>query len=291
MAVRTSAIAFATIYGAGFVIVNLHQARFGVSAFDLFKPKVFAAGVTFVGLVLVVAVLVFRIMGLAWWASTRSPGRARNWTAVLVFDIPTVFTGCAVLAQGLSVAVLSGDLSPLRNARTGGFFMLVGSVGLLATYWNFRGERLAQRPITGVTLAFASAAIFFFGHYLFIDRRVLWLSLWFSFIAFVVIFLYINTAPERRLTVAWEYNLGLFLATVFVYANFVYPNVRATWGGGIPAVVEVYFRDVPPFGGQTMNTRLLDENDRGFYVIPNEDSSVAYFLPREAVAFIKFERR
>jgi hypothetical protein len=46
--IKNAAFIFASIYGVGFLILSIHQGRYGIDTVEPFKPKVFSAGLLFV---------------------------------------------------------------------------------------------------------------------------------------------------------------------------------------------------------------------------------------------------
>lgn len=68
LTVKHAAIIFAFIYGAGFLVLSIHHARFGMETTEPFKPKVFLAGVLFVVLA-----------GAPWAALRQARGRLSGW--------------------------------------------------------------------------------------------------------------------------------------------------------------------------------------------------------------------
>lgn len=64
---RSGAILAVRLYGAGLTIVSLYDARFGISAFEIFKPKIFAAGFAFVGLTTAATLAAGRVFNVLWW--------------------------------------------------------------------------------------------------------------------------------------------------------------------------------------------------------------------------------
>jgi hypothetical protein len=60
---KTGGILLGAIYVCGFVIVTLHHARFGISQFDVLRPRIIAAGVSFMLLTAVPALISLRFFG------------------------------------------------------------------------------------------------------------------------------------------------------------------------------------------------------------------------------------
>ena len=57
---RAAAVFLAAVYGAGFLIVAIHHAQYGIAQFDPLKPKIFSTGVVFFLLTALPTSLAFR---------------------------------------------------------------------------------------------------------------------------------------------------------------------------------------------------------------------------------------
>jgi hypothetical protein len=73
-----------------------------------------------------------------------------------------------------------------------------------------------------------------------------------------------------------------------VFAKYYYPRIGASWGGGAPISIALYTTPESALSPtQKIEAILLDESDKGFYIVPLADSK-AVFLPRRSVAMIVF---
>lgn len=92
----------------------------------------------------------------------------------------------------------------------------------------------------------------------------------------------------RFLEVHWSQWISGTFAVVASFALFVYPNVRASLGGGAPVPVVLQFRDKSPL--DPTQTKLfgwaLDESDAGFYLLKNAQDKDAIFVPRTDVTLV-----
>jgi hypothetical protein len=71
----------------------------------------------------------------------------------------------------------------------------------------------------------------------------------------------------------------------------VYQQVLPRFGGGLsPQVTILLERDLPiAKSSQPLRVFLLDENERGFYILRSRSSKQAIWLPRESVASVIHE--
>jgi hypothetical protein len=299
---RVGAMVLATVYGSGFVIVTLYQARFGVSAFDLLKPKIFAAGFTFVALVFLVSLAAFRFFGVGWWQS--GPQHARKpmeaWLDVISKGL-LFFMLCEIAGWNFSFLFdrpLFDSVSP--EATVWMFVSLFGAIAIVVVAvlveWLIGFERFWRLFPGGLILSIGSAGGgFAIARSMLIsrDRTAWWFSVWIFGSGIGSVFLYrALRSTENIIRTEWERMVPIALSVVSIYAYAVYPHIRGEWGGGVPAQVIVYFNmQQPLFAGQILETNLLEENEHGYYVTPALDGPRAYFIPRESVALVKFERR
>ena len=88
--------------------------------------------------------------------------------------------------------------------------------------------------------------------------------------------------------VPWEYLPLYFLALVSLYSTKLYPAVRPL-GGGAPSPIVLYSSDSTPLWNcPSASVFLVDETDKGYYVLLKPDDKSGYFIRREAVKAIKF---
>jgi hypothetical protein len=75
---------------------------------------------------------------------------------------------------------------------------------------------------------------------------------------------------------------------LLVFATTVYPHIKASWGGGMPENVTVYFtKDSLINPSKAVQAQLIEEADEGFYILGPKESK-AIFIPRGSVALVYF---
>ncbi len=80
-----------------------------------------------------------------------------------------------------------------------------------------------------------------------------------------------------------------FLAIV-IFATLPYESVRQSWGGGLPSPITVHLYHRLAFSDSVdVPAYLVDETERGYYLIHKPHDHRASFIPRDAVASIDFE--
>ena len=109
-------------------------------------------------------------------------------------------------------------------------------------------------------------------------------AMWF----FVVLLLAISKLKNPSLGRSWENSVLLLLGALLVFALFYYPHIKASWGGGTPVSVTVYFTKESPISpNKAVSAQLIEESDAGFYIVGPNDTKAIY-VPRSAVALVYF---
>jgi len=79
---------------------------------------------------------------------------------------------------------------------------------------------------------------------------------------------------------------SLFL--VWLFATWMYPFVRAEWGGGQPINVVIRFTGSSGFlPSQKINAKLFDDSDSGILILQKDHKNVL-FIPRADIAVISY---
>jgi hypothetical protein len=89
-----------------------------------------------------------------------------------------------------------------------------------------------------------------------------------------------------------DYNWWKPLGTVFIimllFAEYYYPHLKASWGGGTPVNVTLYFtKDSAVKPNQMISAQLVEESDEGFYIVGTKETRAIY-IPRSAIALVYF---
>jgi hypothetical protein len=99
---------------AGFVIVGMYQACFGVASFDLLKPKVFASGAVFLFLVGAASLLSGRTFNVLWWEGKHIfSDKPENRHYELMATAPLIFVLSSFLSSQAGILIEYGQESRL----------------------------------------------------------------------------------------------------------------------------------------------------------------------------------
>jgi MFS family permease len=284
---RITASVLFIMYGAGFVILAFHDAKYGVVQFSPFRTRILLVGFVFTTLVALAAGA--QHYSLAYFGPLKpvmndsEPKRRVQREIVLMAGF--IFTA-VLISIFLSTFLFHSSLQPSK-------FPLWQSIASAAAYF------------LGLALFVVSAHMF-----LAKPNRAVFLSL-VGFAIAVVSLLFPNAAnPRNHLTIVltlvgwtttwikrekkpiryaldfrnWQFALCIF----WLYINYVFSGLPPRWGGGQPTPIQLFQSNPAPWSpSNPVDALLLDETDQGFYVLLSP-SSKAYFIPRTNVASVFF---
>jgi hypothetical protein len=276
----------ATAYAAGFVIVTLHHSQYGVLQFDILRPRVIAAGVTFLalmGLPIYIAFFLFNISLLKHDADGLS--REPEHDFLLTVIAACWFCGsCWLLVAGWNYLARTPPNNTGLTVLVG--LMVVDSFVTVMTRGYFR-----RAPRLWTWANCLTVGIMFLAMLLVFPSGFV-VALWFSVVGLSAVFVY-HVSRQRQILagVRWDVEtIGIGLFVLVVYARFIYGSIGVAFGGGAPALVTVHLaRTSPLTKSDAMSAKLLDETELGYYLLAVTDGSErAVFVPRGEVAAIEF---
>lgn len=272
-----AAIAIA-IYACGFLVISLHHSRYGFSSTNPFRPRIFAAGTWF---------LFFSAIpvSLAMWY------RKRTWRDIAESLLFVTFIFIGIGNSVFYVLEVSPTSGPISDIRWWFWLWAVGiAIGLLLyIFAKSRKTPTILLPVASVATVLFFVALEINGAIVGNDFKPFSLQAWFMGV-FVSTLFVIKGNPEpmsERLKLMGMY-LNLLFLTVFVFAHYYYPRMKASWGGGAPIGVTLYFtKDSAIKANQAVAVQLIEESDEGFYIVAPKESKAIY-VPRSSVALVYF---
>lgn len=285
---NTWVLLLASIYAAGFVIVSEYRSSFGLNTVAPLRPQVAATGVVFGG---VIAVSYF----------------VMEWAFGPVRQISKPLSVWRTLFFKLSFGFLYLFLNDLLAALM---------LQLVFRFWGTQRLPIAF-PITAAALWTVIAAIVaaprpgwatnIFGHPISMVLSVLLLLFLagesvplhgeFGIRQFALYLFLIQAAvkPIRKALQGvsksnWVTHAGALLLPVLAYGVFIYPHVRAAFGGGetVTVSMRVANRNGPTHPPESLtDVKVIDETEEGFYVLESGGTTVT-FIPRTSVYSIQF---
>lgn len=280
---QSAAFLVLVLYVAGFLVVSIRHALFGIVQFGLLQARILSAGILFAvffAVAIIPAARVFALFGYEEWALLQSTSEATAGRR-LVFRWLNFFM--TALAFCLMMRVFLED----HIHWTVVAWLLLGSA--LLAGWAGRLQ-VDKRPSVSVLLGLVAISLV-----LILVHRVgdfgLWvLFLWFTWVALMAQF--INSPvrdPGRIRHLRWEAWVGSFIATISLFAVFLYPRIWPALGGGVPLPVTIQFSDKSPLDGASRSqVWLIDETELGFYILTAEHQGKAVLLPRNLVSAVYF---
>jgi hypothetical protein len=279
-------------YGAGFLILSLHHASFGISQFNLLRPKIISAGVLFFVLAALAAIETTQAfsfqLGIDKLPETHNipvpPRRDVRWVYSLAFLLIALVVSALLLRQYLGDSPLGDALYPWTLGA------LLPSAAAFATI-PFVLMRKRQWELTAcVVVVILSVLWMAFCIYRTRDTTFSVLVGWFLLCSYDFYLVRGALKDIRQLPhVNWVQALTLAMGTLVFFGIQVYPRIRSGFGGGSPSQATVQFVDKSPFDA-TGKARVwfIDETDFGFYVIRSKEAKKAIFLPRNTIAAVYF---
>jgi hypothetical protein len=267
------------LYACGFLIVSIYHSQFGFVGTNPFRPRVLAAGAWFLFLtaIPVSGALTFRLDSL------------RN----IGTKVANIWIGC------VSLSYLTGNLlfdyteshrevihlptwAWVASAVVWTTLILLASVFKLPQSFVIGGSVI-------LTLLYVVNPL---ASFLRREFDVTCLALWYFAVLIVAITEFKTRSRENLADFGgWAKPMASIFGLLAIFSQFVYPHLRASWGGGTPANITVYFsKDSLIYPNKSLQAQLIEESEEGFYLVGSKESK-ALFVPRSSVAMIYFSDR
>jgi hypothetical protein len=163
---------------------------------------------------------------------------------------------------------------------------------LYATLGSFAHKHFNNHPnvlLFGVFLLMLSFVAIM---YRFADHHQMALVLWLYAVGIGAVLLSRGLRPEKIKQVEWERHFPVLATALLTYATLIYGHIKPSFGGGPPSPVVLYLTAETPISTtDSASVLLLDETDHGYYVLLNPQEKTAYFLRRDLVSAIHFQKK
>lgn len=267
------------LYACGFLVISLYHANFGFVGTNPFRPRVLAAGAWFLFFTAVPVSIALRYRTESWLKI------ANNAYALWIASI--------ALSSPLSYMIFdySSDQDYQPPGKWGWALMILALAAIIV--FNILKSK-KKGPQWLPTLLSVLAVLYFVSYPvrdLFIGHRFnsSSVALWF-FASFLTVKLEFEVRSGRNLWEdgEWSKPLVLIFGLLLFFSREMYPRLKASWGGGTPANVTIYFsKDSLLNPNKSVQAKLIEESDEGFYIVGSKESK-AIFVPRSSVAMIYF---
>jgi hypothetical protein len=289
---RLAAVSIAVIYAAGFLIVTTHCSQFGIVEFSPFRPRIFSAGALFALLLAVPLLAVSRAFRFYGLGSDTAPSirlKPENVQYLRVSVAAQFYFICFSLCFPSLVLFPPGYF----EIKPWGFTLTLLAYVLLAVASVAERERFDSHPLRWTVLSFLCTIGLLVVGFQFWGRSYFWLSVWYFFVATSALYLHdVSDNPAKIKGLAWEKGILYSLTVVLAFATGIYARISPSFGGGSPTPAVLHLAtDLPISSSRSVRVLLVDENDFGYYVLKPGQQSTAYFLRRDSVSSIEFERR
>jgi hypothetical protein len=277
---------FAFIYGAGFLVVSIHHAQYGLPFFDFLRARCFAAGLLLTLLVtlpIVAASRTFSLFGLRLPVENKAVKKEN----VKLADI-CVMCGFSGVGFGLAYAVtplFSWTYAFTKYPYWLIAVMAINGLGVL-TYRRY----INIHPVFTLLVNVIGLPISLFALWKAIDHEMFLVAMWFYLLGLCFIFLHsIFRMPDALRRTDIEKLGTLLLGVVLFFATSIYGKVNFAWGGGMLVPVTVHLIRPTAFSDSiNVSAFLIDETDKGLYLTHKPEDKKASFIPREGIASVDY---
>lgn len=265
------------LYASGFLTVSTYHSQFGFIGTNPFRPRVLAAGAWF---------LFFTAIPI----SIAMTFRLDSWRKIgkNAFNIWVACIGLSFFLGSLLFDYTT-DAHPLIRLPLWGWIAMVivwVSLGIVIPSSSKLPEWISITASVLLTLlAIVSPLASFFRD----EFHMSCLAVWYFGVSFVALVEFKSRRQEDLGSFAgWAKPMGVLLGALLIFSQYVYPHLKASWGGGTPANVTIYFsKDSLISPNKSVQAQLVEESDEGFYIVGPKESK-AIFIPRSAVALMYF---
>jgi hypothetical protein len=282
--VRAAATLLVAIYGLGFVILGVYEARYGIFQFSPLRARIFLVGFTFIALIaLPVAAHHYKLAyygPLAPVFNNADP-KLQNYRNVVLAG-GFIFTAFFMAGMFNLLLIPAASTKSYRWWHTAVF--AAGFLALLEIY-AVVGKRFSERPKSAAAAALLTTGAFM-ACLSFAGEHLLNLTCWF-FLCGVAAQLVRCSTDRLRLALDFR-NWFFVIVEVWFYAVAIFGIMPAKIGGGAPTSMVLYLNGPVAWLDRTpASVSLLDETDQGFYVL-TPGKSRALFIPRSDVGSVYF---
>jgi hypothetical protein len=267
------------LYACGFLIVSIHHSKYGFIGINPFRPRILAAGAWFFFFTAIPASIAAKLKSMPWIEVAQNAYAV--WVACLGSSVPIVY-----------ILFNRADYAPGASSQKFWWVWLIAilvSFGLLLYVAQSKKFPPAVSAVASIALALffvlPAVAGLLVGHIFRLETVALW---FFAVIVVTVVELKVRSKQNLIEAGQWSKPLVTLFVILLTFAQYYYPHLKASWGGGAPIPVTIGFtRDSAISPTKAVSVELIDEADEGFYIVGEKESSAVY-VPRSGVAFIYF---
>jgi hypothetical protein len=249
-----------------------------VIQFELLKPRLLAAGVLFLFFFSLALLGAARAFGYFGFTPLLQGQSSLFVPALRLLDL---------VLSGVAIATITPVFfKDLQYEHLG--WCLSGIIGAIACI-AIVTRKLPRTPWLCAALTLAAYAGL--GMALWKSDRIFQINTgWFAGVGLLFAWVRAHTEDVKKLRQPWpEYAFINLVSTISAFALLVYPNVKFGYGGGMPAPLTVQFQGASPIDQRDrLKAWYVDETDKGYYLLLNENDKKAIFLPRDRISLVYF---
>jgi len=285
-----SIAAFAIIlYGCGFLITSIYHARYGFTETNPLRPRIASAGAWFLLFMTLPIALINGFMNSKAYNEHKD-----KWFAGIHVLIPSYMTACVGLQALFGTGWIFDFYQEEYPDQTIGtwhplliFFGTVAFVFVIVIFLQWkRVPRYIPALVWIACFAFiiqrSVDALFYKGRF-----QGNAIGLWFL-VGGILVYFEGKRRSWRPILGDWPVTTFFIFAGLLAFANFYYPHIKSSVGGGTPIPVTIQFtKDSIIKPNQSVAAFLIDESDSGLYIVGKADKK-ATFIPRNAIGVVHF---
>jgi hypothetical protein len=267
------------LYASGFLIISIYHSKYGFVGTNPFRPRILAAGAWFFLFTAIPTSIALRYRTEPWSRIARN----------------AFFLWIGSCSLSLPLGNLLFDFPPNPNylppGKWGWAVSLFGLAAMILLQVSVKKKTAPQWIVATLSVSLALYSVSFSVRNVFTYHQFDFstLALWF-FATTLAVKLEFEVRTGRNLAEdgEWSKPLVLLFGLLLIFSRELYPHLKASWGGGTPANVTIYFsRDSLLSPNRSVQAQLIEESDEGFYIVGPKELK-AIFVPRSSVAMIYF---
>lgn len=272
-------------YAIGYLIVVINENAHGFLETSLIKPRAIAAGAVFI----LLTALPISLTQRTFFGRGLDPESKLEKYARLLLGLVDYLAAC--FAAGLMMLLVFTDDFHGPSVTLGkaigfvAFLWVIGVNGIL----RFAAPRVyRERPTAWIVFCIVCLGGLSVGVYSLRGFTIMKCWAWMFGVTTLV-----NThLSDIKRGIKFQFKvtalIAILLVAVSFYAVYLFPFMKATWGGGAPVPTAIYLsRDSPIHPSQKVKASLLEATDSGFYVIFDGDEKATY-VPKTLVTAMEF---
>ena len=284
-AAKMATVLIVAAYAIGYLIVTLNDNAHGFLDTSLVKPRAITAGILFM---LLMTVPISATQGTFFPKNSETESDRETFTRGLL-GLLDYFTSCAV--GGLMMLFVFKDNLASTNSTQGrnlGFLLLcfvvtANGMARMAAEKHYRKRTTLWIVFSVICFLGLGIAVYNIRE-LALVRCLAWMFVFTSLVNAMLS----DMKHGRKFHFRLPVMVALLLGVISMYSVYLFPFMKASWGGGAPVSTVIYLsKDSPIHPSEQAKAELLENSDSGIYVIFDGEEKTTY-VPRYLVTAMEF---